>query len=112
MVGNRICKQIKWKHDPENLAKWENAQTGFPWIDAAMTQLKEEGWMHHLARHAVACFLTRGDLFISWEEGARVFDRDLVDADWGYRPPRSFINTFAFTAHIHSPRNTIKKERT
>jgi cryptochrome len=21
-------------------------------------------------------------LFISWEEGARVFDRDLVDADW------------------------------
>ncbi len=82
MVGNRICKQIKWKHDSENLAKWENAQTGFPWIDAAMTQLKEEGWMHHLARHAVACFLTRGDLFISWEEGARVFDRDLVDADW------------------------------
>ena len=49
-------------------------------IDAAMTQLKEEGWIHHLARHAVACFLTRGDLFISWEEGARVFDRDLIDA--------------------------------
>ena len=82
MVGNRICKQIPWKNDPEVLAKWENAQTGFPWIDAAMIQLKKEGWMHHLARHAVACFLTRGDLFISWEEGARVFDRDLVDADW------------------------------
>ena len=82
MVGNRICKQIPWKNDPENLAKWESAQTGFPWIDAAMTQLKEEGWIHHLARHAVACFLTRGDLFISWEEGARVFDRDLIDADW------------------------------
>ena len=26
-----------------------------------MTQLKQEGWIHHLARHAVACFLTRGD---------------------------------------------------
>jgi cryptochrome len=23
--------------------------------------------MHHLARHLVACFLTRGDLWISWE---------------------------------------------
>lgn len=34
-------------------------QTGFPWIDAIMTQLREEGWIHHLARHAVACFLTR-----------------------------------------------------
>jgi len=82
MVDNRICKQIPWKSNPSNLAKWENAQTGYPWIDAAMTQLKQEGWMHHLARHAVACFLTRGDLFISWEEGAKVFDRDLVDADW------------------------------
>ena len=30
----------------------------------------------------VACFLTRGDLFISWEEGAKVFDRYLLDADW------------------------------
>jgi hypothetical protein len=34
------------------------------------------------ARHAVACFLTRGDLWQSWEAGARVFDRYLLDADW------------------------------
>lgn len=80
-------------------------QTGFPWIDAIMTQLREEGWIHHLARHAVACFLTRytnneitncfffqlkiiyfgkssGDLWISWEEGMKVFDELLLDADW------------------------------
>jgi hypothetical protein len=25
-------------------------------------QLRKWGWMHHLARHSVACFLTRGDL--------------------------------------------------
>lgn len=48
------------------------AKTGFPWIDAIMTQLREEGWIHHIARHAVACFLTRGDLWISWEEGMKV----------------------------------------
>lgn len=46
-------------------------QTGFPWIDAIMIQLRDEGWIHHLARHAVACFLTRGDLWISWEEGMK-----------------------------------------
>lgn len=48
------------------------ARTGFPFIDAIMTQLRQEGWIHHLARHAVACFLTRGDLWINWEEGQRV----------------------------------------
>jgi hypothetical protein len=26
--------------------------------------------------------LPRGDLFVHWEAGAAVFDRDLVDADW------------------------------
>lgn len=51
-------------------------------IDAIMRQLQEQGWMHHLARHSVACFLTRGDLWCSWEAGAKVFDRLLIDADW------------------------------
>ena len=37
-----------------------------------MKQLREEGWIHHLARHSVACFLTRGHLWISWEEGMKV----------------------------------------
>ncbi|KAI4875908.1 hypothetical protein NFI96_032895 [Prochilodus magdalenae] len=58
------------------------ARTGFPFIDAIMTQLRREGWIHHLARHAVACFLTRGDLWISWEEGQKVFEELLLDADW------------------------------
>lgn len=56
----------------------KQGQTGFPWIDAIMTQLREEGWIHHLARHAVACFLTRGDLWISWEEGMKVKCRFLL----------------------------------
>lgn len=37
-----------------------------------MTQLRQEGWIHHQARRAVACFLTRGDLWISWECGMKV----------------------------------------
>ncbi|XP_031635667.1 cryptochrome-1-like [Contarinia nasturtii] len=82
MRGNPICVQIPWEKNPEALAKWANGQTGYPWIDAIMTQLREEGWIHHLARHAVACFLTRGDLWISWEEGMKVFDELLLDADW------------------------------
>ncbi|KAK2719727.1 cryptochrome-1-like [Artemia franciscana] len=82
MVGNPICVQIPWDKNAEAFSKWANGQTGFPWIDAIMTQLRQEGWIHHLARHAVACFLTRGDLWISWEEGMKVFDELLLDADW------------------------------
>ncbi|KAB7496070.1 Cryptochrome-1 [Armadillidium nasatum] len=82
MEGNPICVQIPWDKNPEALAKWANGQTGYPWIDAIMTQLRQEGWVHNVARHAVACFLTRGDLWVSWEEGMKVFDELLLDADW------------------------------
>eukprot|EP00937_MAST-01D_sp_MAST-1D-sp2_P001644 g1644.t1 len=82
MQGNPICRQVPWDDDAALLAAWSEGRTGFPWIDACMVQLRTEGWLHHLARHAVACFLTRGDLWQSWEKGAAVFDRYLVDADW------------------------------
>lgn len=82
MEGNPICRQIPWQKNPTFLEAWAHAKTGYPLIDAIMTQLREEGWIHHLARHAVACFLTRGDLWISWVEGMKVFEELLLDADW------------------------------
>lgn len=68
-VGQKCNETVSGRADVSFLLQ---AQTGFPWIDAIMTQLRQEGWIHHLARHAVACFLTRGDLWISWEEGMKV----------------------------------------
>lgn len=59
--------------------RWKYGRTGFPWIDALMRQLRQEGWIHHLGRHAVACFLTRGGCYISWERGADVFEEWLID---------------------------------
>jgi len=82
MEGNPICRQIPWDDNSELLEAWKSARTGYPWIDACMMQLKTTGWLHHLARHAVACFLTRGDLWQSWVKGAEVFDYYLLDADW------------------------------
>ena len=66
---NSICRQIDWDTNEEYLSAWRESRTGYPYIDAIMAQLREEGCIHHLARHSVACFLTRGDLYISWEEG-------------------------------------------
>lgn len=82
MVGNSICCQVPWDDNPDALEAWTNGKTGYPFIDAIMRQLRDEGWIHHLARHAVACFLTRGDLWISWEKGLAVFEELLLDADW------------------------------
>ncbi|GAA98066.1 uncharacterized protein L969DRAFT_59737 [Mixia osmundae IAM 14324] len=103
--GNPICKYIDWRLDdryddkgepiPRSewklsdeekeaekvLEAWTHGQTGFPWIDAIMRQLKMHGWIHHLARHSVACFLTRGHAYISWVRGKEVFERWLIDHD-------------------------------
>jgi cryptochrome len=59
--------------------RWKYGLTGFPFIDALMRQLRLEGWIHHLGRHSVACFLTRGGCFIHWERGAEVFEEWLID---------------------------------
>ncbi|KAJ8315278.1 hypothetical protein KUTeg_007428 [Tegillarca granosa] len=72
MIGNPICLNIPWNTDEDILKKWEMGQTGYPWIDACMNQLRQEGWIHHVGRHAVSCFLTRGDLWIDWQDGVSV----------------------------------------
>merc|ERR1711953_865932 len=86
MKGNKICRQIPWRSAEDGqdkyLQAWKEGKTGYPYIDAIMTQLRQEGWIHHLARHSVACFLTRGDLWVSWEKGQEVFEELLLDADW------------------------------
>ena len=82
MEGNRYCRAIEWGEDAELLAAWKEARTGYPWIDACMMQLRTEGWVHHLGRHALACFLTRGDLWQHWERGAEHFEGQLLDADY------------------------------
>ena len=54
--------------------------TGYPFIDAAMRQLRHTGWMHNRARMAVASFLVK-DLLIDWRWGERWFMQQLLDGD-------------------------------
>ena len=73
---------VDWHPAPdERLLAWEAGVTGVPLVDAAMRQLVTTGWLHHILRHVVACFLTRGALWVSWEHGMRVFERHLIDHD-------------------------------
>jgi cryptochrome len=59
--------------------RWRSGTTGFPFVDALMRQLRTEGWIHHLGRHMVACFLTRGGCYVDWQRGAAVFEEWLID---------------------------------
>lgn len=98
--GNKLCRFIPWHlpstHDKktglatgsyeidsalaeQHFQRWKHGRTGFPFVDALMRQLRQEGWIHHLGRHMVACFLTRGGCYIHWERGAEVFEELLID---------------------------------
>ena len=63
-----------------DLERWRAGRTGHPLVDAAMRQLRTEGWLPNRARLVAASFLCR-TLGIDWPEGAAHFDRLLVDGD-------------------------------
>jgi cryptochrome len=82
-IENSNCKPIQWgEYDELKIKAWESGLTGFPYIDAMMRQLDATGWMHHLGRHAVSCFFTRGQLWQNWKYGRNVFEKKLIDSDW------------------------------
>jgi deoxyribodipyrimidine photo-lyase len=59
---------------------WCEGKTGFPIVDAGMSQLNQTGWMHNRVRMIVASFLIK-DLRIDWQSGERYFMQRLIDAD-------------------------------
>ena len=71
---------MSWITSPKLLDAWKDGRTGYPVIDAAMRQLKAEGWMHNRARLIVGSFLTK-DLNIDWREGEKHFMQWLLDGD-------------------------------
>ncbi|MGW0422323.1 cryptochrome/photolyase family protein [Streptomyces sp. NPDC003015] len=64
----------------DDIAAWKEGRTGYPVVDAAMRQLRHEGWMHNRGRLLTASFLTK-TLYVDWRIGARHFLDLLVDGD-------------------------------
>lgn len=73
-------RKSKWAKADALLTAWKDGETGYPVVDAAMRQLKQEGWMHNRARLIVGSFLTK-DLGIDWREGEAHFMHWLLDGD-------------------------------
>ena len=64
----------------KDLRAWQRGETGIDFVDAAMRELWDTGWMHNRMRMLVGSLLTK-NLGIHWQEGARWFWDTLVDAD-------------------------------
>jgi deoxyribodipyrimidine photo-lyase len=73
-------RRAGWHDDPEGADAWREGRTGYPVVDAAMRQLRAQGWMPNRARMLVASFLTK-HLLVDWRIGARHFLDWLVDGD-------------------------------
>ncbi|WP_406729949.1 deoxyribodipyrimidine photo-lyase [Streptomyces sp. GD-15H] len=82
-VEDYRTRHDRWRTEEEaseDITAWRDGRTGYPIVDAAMRQLRHEGWMHNRARLLVASFLTK-TLYVDWRIGARHFLDLLVDGD-------------------------------
>lgn len=75
-----IVENTQWLH------AWKDGNTGIPFIDANMRELKQTGFMSNRGRQNVASFLVN-DLKQDWRAGAAWFEQELIDYDvasnWG-----------------------------
>lgn len=73
-------RSIAWENNEDFMEAFFEARTGYPIIDAAIVQLKQENWMHNRARLIVGSFLTK-DLLVDWRIGEKFFSEYLLDYD-------------------------------
>ena len=76
-------RSIDWRSKEEARDDWEawkNGNTGFPFVDAGMRQLKKTGWMHNRLRMVVTSFACK-DLWLDWHDVHQYFSEQFVDAE-------------------------------
>lgn len=71
-----------WSSNKNHLKKWQQGETGYPFVDAGMRELWATGTMHNRLRMVTASFLVK-NLHIHWKEGEQWFWNCLLDADEG-----------------------------
>jgi deoxyribodipyrimidine photo-lyase len=83
-MGHAFKKEtdaLPWNLSKEQLQRWQQGETGFPFVDAGMRQLNATGWMHNRLRMVTAQFLAK-HLFLDWRLGESYFMARLVDGDF------------------------------
>lgn len=96
----------------EYFERWQNGETGFPLLDAAMKQLKHDGFINFRMRAMAATFLTI-NCGVSWHHGARHFMNCLVDGDiainhWQWQMQAGITNPLSPAFRIYSPTKNLQ----
>ncbi|MDZ7756472.1 DASH family cryptochrome [Rhodohalobacter sp.] len=99
-LGGIQEKDLDKQTDDTLFEKWKEGETGIPFIDANMRELKLTGYMSNRGRQNVASFLAQ-NLNFDWRWGAAWFESQLLDYDvcsnWG---------NWAYNSTVgHDPRN-------
>lgn len=76
-----------WSCDRERLNRWIEGETGFPFIDCFMRELKATGYCNHMGRETAGWFLI-ADLGLDWRMAAEWFESVLID----YEPTANWYN--------------------
>ncbi|OYU64733.1 MAG: cryptochrome DASH [Cytophagaceae bacterium BCCC1] len=102
----------RWKRNREHFKKWMDGETGVPFIDANMRELKLTGYLSNRGRQNVASFFTK-DLGLEWWWGAMYFESQLVDyevcSNWGNWNYLAGIGTDPREDRYFSPVSQAKK---
>ena len=62
-IAEELNLDIPFEKNEKLTTAWLTGNTGYPWVDAVMRQMKAEGWAAPLLRQSALWFLTRGVLW-------------------------------------------------
>ncbi|RZN63216.1 deoxyribodipyrimidine photo-lyase [Methanonatronarchaeum sp. AMET6-2] len=97
-AGQEKYRGIDWIERPGEWEALKEGNTGFPFIDAGIRQLRKTGWMHNRPRMAVAGFAAK-DLHLDWHLLDRYFKKMFVDFE---RPSMTGGIQWSYSIGIHS----------
>nr|CAZ66368.1 cryptochrome [Crateromorpha meyeri] len=70
---------LPWDVKQDASTRFQTGRTGYPFIDAAIAQLKREGFIHNSVKNILVRTLTCDLMWIGWHEGVRMFYKWSLD---------------------------------
>lgn len=113
-------RKYEWQMNHKAISQWINGETGEPFVNANMIELKETGWMSNRGRQNVASYFAK-TMKQDWRIGAAYFESLLLDYDvhsnygnWQYvagvgNDPRDRIFNVKHQAERYDPNGKFQR---